>query len=394
MNRREQIGLWGSLAGLGLLATGCHKSSPPAFQFPPAPVSVSVAVAQDVPVYLDEIGLGTASESVMMTPQVSGRITERRFEDGAEVRQGQILFAIDPRPFQAQLDSAQAQLAQSKAALELAKSQFEMWAAVADTRAVSKSDYDIKKNTVAVDEAQVLAAQAAVETAKLNLEYCSIQSPVNGRASRRLVDVGNVVTANQTGLLSIQRLDPIYGDFTITERDLPAVQEEMARGTLKTLVRLPTDSEASGVPGELTFLDNAVQNSTGTVNLRATLPNANHHFWPGEFVRVRLVLAVKKAAVLIPNEAAQIGQQGPFVYVVKSDSTAELKPVTLGQRQGDQIVVEKGVSAGDQVVVVGQLAVYPGAKVQVEGTGAGGNPPAGQASSNGKPTAKAEGGKL
>ncbi len=349
-----------------VLTAGCRKADPPAFAQPPPPVSVTAAVAEDVPIYLDEIGQVAASEAVTMTPQVSGRIMERRVEDGADVKKGDLLFVIDPRPFQAQLDSAQAQVAQSKAALELAKSQLEMYTSVADARAVSKFDYDTKKNAVTMGDAQVLSAEAALESAKLNLEYCYIHSPVDGRAGRRLVDVGNVVIANQTALLSVQRIDPIYADFIITEQDLPGVQQDMARGTLKTLVRLPTDPESTAAPGDLTFLDNAVQSASGTVNLRATMANPDHRFWPGQFVRVRLVLAVKRGAVLIPNEATQIGQKGPFVYVIKADGTAELRPVTLGQRHGDRIVVESGVAGGEQVVVTGQLAVNPGGKVRIE----------------------------
>jgi membrane fusion protein, multidrug efflux system len=376
-----------------LMLAGCQKPQAPASMQRPAPVTVVAAATEDVPVYLDEIGQGTASESVTMTPQVSGRIIERHFEDGADLKQGQLLFTIDPRPFQAAVDSAQAQLAQSKAALDLAKSQLEIWSAVADTRAVSKSDYDIKKNAVAVNEAQVLAAQAALESAKLNLEYCYIHSPVDGRAGRRLVDAGNVVIANQTPLLSVQRLDPIYADFIITERDLPRVQEEMERGTLKTLVRLPADAEATACPGELTFLDNAVQNGTGTVNLRATFANPGHHFWPGQFVRVRLVLSMKKGAVLVPNEATQIGQQGPFVYVVKADGTADLRQVVLGQHHGDRVVIESGVEGGEMVVVTGQMMVNPGGKVQVVETSPGGNSAAGvQAAQGGQQRAKAGGG--
>ena len=287
-----------------------------------------------------------------------------------ELKKDQLLFTIDPRPYQAQLDSAQAQLAQSKAALDLANTQLKMYASIANTRAVSQMDLETKKNTVAVDEAQVQAAEAAVENAKLNLEYCYIHSPIDGRAGARLVDVGNVVQANTTGLLLIQRLDPIYADFTITESDLPEVQREMARGTLKTLVRIPSDAPKRAREGKLTFLDNAVQNATGTVNLRATIPNADHHFWPGQFVNVTLVLATSKGAVLIPNQATQISQQGPFVYVVKPDDTAELRPVTLGQRQGDDVVVTKGVADGERVVVTGQLTLIPGAKVRVQDAGA------------------------
>jgi len=197
----------------------------------------------------------------------------------------------------------------------------------------------------------------------------------------RLVDVGNVVQTNTTGLLLIQRLDPIYADFTITEADLPEVQRQLARGTLQALVRIPADPPNRGRQGKLTFVDNAVQNATGTVNLRATTANGDHHFWPGQFVNVTLVLATAKAAVLIPNQATQISQQGSYVFVVKPDSTAELRVITLGQRQGDDVVVTKGVAAGEQVVVTGQLTVAPGAKVRVQEAGPA-NGPAGGASSD------------
>ncbi|MFY9531465.1 MAG: efflux RND transporter periplasmic adaptor subunit [Candidatus Acidiferrales bacterium] len=350
---------------VAVLSVGCGKKVTAAFEPPPPSVTVSVAVSHDVPIYLDEIGRNGAFESVTVTPQVGGRITERHFEDGANLQKGQLLFVIDPRPYQAQLDSAQAKLAQAKAALELAKIQFARDAELVGTKAISKQDYDTKKNTVDVDEAQVEAAQAALETAKLNLEYCFIHSPIEGRAGARLVDIGNVVQANATSLLLIQRLDPIYADFTITERDLPEVQKQMARGTLKALVRLPSDGEDGARTGKLTFLDNAVQNGTGTVSLRATLPNSDRHFWPGQFVNVRLVLATEKSAVVIPNQATQISQKGPFVYVVKPDETAELRQVTLGQRQGGNVVVTNGVAAGENVVLTGHLTVVPGLKVRV-----------------------------
>jgi membrane fusion protein, multidrug efflux system len=381
MKWSKAIGAVATLAIL-LASSGCSKKSTQAAgpQFAPL-VTVARASAHDVPIYLEEIGRSGAFESVTVTPQISGRITERHFEDGAELKKGQLLFTIDPRPYQAQLDSAQAQLAQSRAALDLAKTQLKMYASIANTRAVSQLDLETRKNTVAVDEAQVQTNEAALETAKLNLEYCYIHSPIDGRAGMRLVDVGNVVQTNTTGLLLIQRLDPIYADFTITEADLPEVQRQLARGTLQALVRIPADPPNRGRQGKLTFVDNAVQNATGTVNLRATTANADHHFWPGQFVNVTLVLATAKAAVLIPNQATQISQQGSYVFVVKPDSTAELRVITLGQRQGDDVVVTKGVAAGEQVVVTGQLTVAPGAKVRVQEAGPA-NGPAGGASSD------------
>ena len=382
-----------SLALAVLTFSGCNKQTTAAtFQLPPPLVTVAVATSRDVPVYLDEIGRNGAFEAVTVTPQVPGRIMERHFQDGAELKKDQLLFTIDPRPYQAALDSAEAQLAQSKAALDLANSQLKMYASIAGTKAVSQLDYETKKNSVEVDQAQVQSAEAAVENAKLNLDYCYIRSPIDGRAGARLVDVGNVVQANSTALLSVQHLDPIYADFTITERDLPVVRQEMARGTLKTQVRIPSDPPNTARTGSLTFLDNAVQNGTGTVNLRATVPNPDHHFWPGQFVDVTLVLSTLKNAVLIPNEATELSQQGSFVYVVKPDGTADLRPVTLGQRQGDDVVVASGVAAGEQVVATGQLTVHPGAKVRIDTGAPNGMPPGGSGGAQGGGPSGAPGG--
>src|ERR1700677_789884 len=361
--RYGRLGLAAAVLLSILTMAGCSRSNVQAAPAMPAPlVTVVKATAQDVPKYLDEIGRNAAFESVTVTPQVGGRIVERHFQDGENLQQGQLLFVIDPRPYKAQLDSAQASLAQAKAALDLAKIQFARDEEVIGARAISKQDYDTKKNAVDVDQALVEAAEAALETAKLNFEYCFIHSPIDGRAGARLVDVGNVVQANATSLLSIQRLDPIYASFTITESDLPDVQRQMSRGLLRATVRLPSDAENSAKFGSVEFLDNSVQNGSGTVNLRATMSNADHHFWPGQFVDVKLVLSTEKAAVLIPNQAAQISQQGPFVYVLKSDDTAELRPVKLGQRQGDDVVVTEGVAANERVVLAGQMLVRPRGK--------------------------------
>jgi multidrug efflux system membrane fusion protein len=365
-----QSGLIGAML---LAAIGCNRQSvqggaPP--QMPPARVTVAVARTQDAPVYLDEIGKCSAVESVTITPQIAGIITERHFEDGADLKKGQLLFLIDPRPFKAALDSANAQLAQAKASQELSKLEFDRYAAVANTAAISKSDFDVKKNAVDVAAAQFAAAQSAVESAQLNLNYCEIRSPIDGRAGARLVDVGNVVKANEGSLLLIQRLDPIYGDFTITERDLPEVQKQMAKGVLKAQLRLPIDSEKDARTGNLIFLDNAVQDGSGTVKLRAEVPNGDHHFWPGQFVNVRLVLLVKPS-VLIPNVATQVSQQGLFVFKIVSDEKSPTKlavaqqPVTLGQRHGDLVVVESGLSPGDRVVTYGQMLLQPGSAVSV-----------------------------
>jgi multidrug efflux system membrane fusion protein len=358
-----------SILGLAALAfAACRQEAPAAFERPPAPVVVAAAVARDVPVYLDEVGRVAAREVVSVQPQISGRITSIHFADGAHLRKGQLLFTIDPRPFQAQVNAAEANLAQAKAALDLAKIQLDRAAKLIESKAISQEEYDLKKNAVDVAAAQVEQNRAAVQTAKLNLEYCYIRSPIDGRAGERLVDAGNVVTANQGSLLTIQRLDPVYADFTVPENDLTAVQRNMTRGSLKVEVRLP-DEPGQGRSGTLTFLDNAVQDATGTVKLRATIPNEDHRFWPGRFVKIRLVLDTLENAVLVPAAAPQTSAQGPFVYVVKEDSTAEQRPIQKGQRQGDLIVISQGVKAGERIVINGQLGVTPGGKVRVEGDG-------------------------
>ncbi len=251
----------------------------------------------------------------------------------------------------AAITAAEAQLAQARAAVLAGQ------AAIENARAAVRAD------------------QAAVESARLQLAYTEIRAPIAGRAGQRLVDLGNVVTANTGSLLTIQRLDPIYADFTVTENDLTAVQQHLARGAPTVEVRLP-DEPAAPVNGTVTFLDTAVQDGTGTVKLRATLPNPTRRLWPGRFVKVRLILSRLPRAVLVPAAAPQVSATGPFVYVVRPDSTAELRPVTLGQRQDDLIVVAKGLAAGERVVTTGHLAVAPGGKVRVQEDGGTGAPAA------------------
>ncbi len=377
-----------------LIFTGCAKKDPPAFERPPTPVTVAAAVAQDVPIYLDAIGKCAAREVVSIQAQVPGRITKIHFTDGADLKIGDPLFTIDPRPFEAELQRAQATLdkdaalknqAQENLAKDTAqanngRAQAQRYEKLNQQGIVSKDQYDqIRTNAealdaaVSADRAAVRSAEqtlqvdkAAVEMARTQLGYCYIHSPVHGRAGHRLVDVGNVVSPSSgSSLLVIQRLDPIYADFTVTQNDLSAVQQNMARGRLRVEVRLP-DEPNNLRSGELTFLDNAVQEATGTVALRATIPNSDHHFWPGRFVKIRLLLSTLQGAVLVSATAPQTSAKGPFVYVVKEDSTAELRAVTLGQRQGDLVVVDQGIKPGERVVTGGQLGVTPGGKVRIE----------------------------
>ena len=356
-----------ALLGLALIFAGlaaCNKKPEANFERPPAPVTVARAIARDVPVYIDAVGKTVAREVVSVQPQVSGRITQIHFTDGANVKIGDLLFTIDPRPYQAQLNQAEANVAQAEAALSLAKVNFARVEKVSDPRAVSRQDFDARKSAVESAEATLKQNRAAVENARLNLEYCTIRSPINGRAGQRAVDVGNVVSANSGSLLVIQRLDPIYADFTVTESELSGVQRNMAKQALKVEVRLPDDGTEPR-EGKLTFLDNSVQEGSGTVKLRATLNNNDRSFWPGRFVKVRLILQTQRDAVLVPADAPQLSAKGPFVYVVKPDSSAELRPVKVGQRQEDLIVIKDGLKADERVVVSGQLGVTPGGKVRV-----------------------------
>jgi multidrug efflux system membrane fusion protein len=411
--RRSRFGVVLSLTGLsaGLLA-GCTNKAQQNFDRPPAPVSVSVAIAQDVPTYLDAIGKTVAREVVSIQPQVSGRITKIHFTDGADVKKGAMLFTIDTRPFEATLRQAEANVSRDKALKKQAEANLARGIAQAKWGEVQvnryrklveqgvvareqyeqlRADLDSLNANADADRAAVHSADeaikvdmAAVESAKVQLSYCYIRSPIDGRAGQRLVDVGNVVnpggssggnsdsagsgnssSASSSGLLVIERLDPIYADFTISQNDLAEVQQQMRAGRLRAEVRLP-DTSDDAVIGQLTFLNNVVQNTTGTVNLRATIPNAGHRFWPGRFVNIRLVLNTIHQAVLVPATAPQMSAKGSFVYVVKQDSTAEQRPVSLGQRQGDLVVVENGVQPGEQVVINGQLGVTPGGKVRVE----------------------------
>ena len=350
----------------GAVLAGCKRSggapAMAAMERPPAPVTVVAATSRDVPIYLAEIGTTSAIETVNVQPQVGGKIMEIHFKDGVDVKKGDKLFTIDKRWFDADLAQSQAMVAQRTAELSLAKQEFERVKPLLAKKAISQQEYDTKESQVAVVDAQLKAAQAAVETATLSLEYADVKSPIDGRTGRRIVDVGNVVRANQDTLLTIQRLDPIYADFTTSERNLPTVRKHMNEGTLRVEVSVPNDGQPPGT-GELTFLDTMVQPGIGTIRLRATLNNQDRRFWAGQYVEIRLVLQVKKDAVLVPSQAVQIGQQGPYVYVVKEDQTAELRPIKQGQRQGELVVIDSGVNSGEKVVTTGHMGVMPGGKV-------------------------------
>jgi len=318
-------------------------------QAPVRPVTVAKVVTKDVPLYLDEIGACAAYETVQVQAQVNGVIIGRHFQDGSDAKKGDLLFTIDPRPFQAALDQAKAQAELDQVTL---KRQEDLRA----RKVISQQDYD-----TAVANAQ--KSQAATEAAQVNLDWCYIKSPINGRVGLRNVDVGNLVGPSTPSLVTIQGLDPIYTDFTVAENDLPLVRKYLGGSNVKVQIHL-ADGSITPRTGDLYFIDNAVQPGSGTVKARGVTPNPDRALWPSEFVRVRFILDMLKNATLVPAQAVQVSQSGPFVFVVKPDNTVDLRPVKPGQRQeGDLTVIESGLKPDETVVVTGQLALAPGAKV-------------------------------
>ena len=325
------------------------KNAAKANQPPVRPVLVTKVVSKDVPVYLDEIGTCAAYETVQVQAQVTGVITSRNFQDGSDVKKGDLLFTIDPRPYQAAVDQAKAQTVLDQITL---KRQQELRA----RNVVSPQDLDTA-------QANTAKSEAVAEAAQVNLDYCYIKSPINGRVGLRNVDVGNLVNPSSPSLVTIQGLDPIYTDFTVAETDLGLVRKYLGGPNVKVETRDP-DGKVAPRLGDLYFIDNAVQPGSGTVKARAVTPNPDRALWPMEFVRVRFILDQINDAKLVPAQAVQISQNGPFVFVVKPDNTVDLRPVKPGQRQdGDLTVIESGLKADETVVVTGQLALAPGSHV-------------------------------
>jgi multidrug efflux system membrane fusion protein len=354
------------LGGLFLFRGFANREAPP----PPPPPQAVVAtkvITRDVPLYLDEIGNCTAYATVQVQAQVSGQIAARHFIDGAELKKGDLLFSIDPRPFQAVLGQAQAALAQARSQQQLDETNLKRSQDLFSKGAIDQQDLDVAVTTVKNDVGKTQGAEAAVAAAQLNLDYCQIVSPIDGRAGERLVDVGNIVAGGNGGvgavLLTIESLDPIYTDFAVAESDLAKVRPYLGKTNLKVQTQAPGDPAASRL-GDLTFVDNTVQPGAGTVKMRATTPNPDRVFWPMEFVRVRMILDTLKDAKLVPAEAVQISQRGPYVFVVAPDNSVAIRLVRPGQPEdGGMVVIQDNLQPEETVVVSGQLALAPGVKV-------------------------------
>lgn len=344
--------------------TGCSKQPAPPPKLPS--VVVTHPTVSSVPRYLDYPGHIEAYNTINVQTQIAGELTGMYFEEGTEVTAGQLLFTIDSRPYRAALDKAEAALAQSIASLRYAEETAQRYSKLVQEEYVAQLQYDQYLTNVLVEEASVLANEAEVETAKLNLLYTTIYSPISGVAGKKQVDVGNYVTvADNPSLITINQINPVYASFYVPDVDLPTIQKYQAGGELKTIIYLNEDRSLA-YEGKLTLIDNQVNENTGSIFMKATLCNDNKELWPGEFVDVRVILTTIDNAIQLPYQAVQLGQQGHFVFVVNSDNTISMKNVKVGQRQGDLLVIEEGLAATDVIVLEGQLNLYPGAKVEIQ----------------------------
>lgn len=360
ITKNSRIAVLGIFSALALLtACGKTKAGPPVDTA--APVVVAAAMQRDIPLEVKAVGTVEAYSNVQVKSMIAGEITKEGFAEGQDVRRGDLLFVIDPRPYQAALAQAQGNLARDSAQEANARAQGTRYAALFKEGVVSREQYD--SITAAADALKqaVEADRAAVETAKVNLTYTTIFSPIDGRTGNLMVHRGNVVKANDISILSINQVQPIYATFAVPEMYLPEIKRSQAGRKLVVTVRVP--NEPKPAEGVLTFIDNTVDPATGTIKLKATFTNHDRRLWPGQFADVSMTLSTDKNAVLIPSAAVQTGQNGQYVFVVKPDNTAELRNVTVSRVVGSDSVITSGVQAGEQVVTDGQVRLTPGKKV-------------------------------
>jgi multidrug efflux system membrane fusion protein len=329
------------------------------------PVSATAVVQQSVPLTTKAIGNVEAFSTVVIRALVAGELQQIHFKQGAEVHKGDLLFTIDPRPLQAALDQAVGTLAKDRATLANARALAARYRKLFDEGIASKEDLD-QYNTSADTQAGLVAAdEASVENAKVQLSYATIRSPISGMTGNLLVYEGNLVKANDlTSLVTITQATPIYVTFAVPEGELGKVNRARAAGPVRVEAALPSD-DTHPLGGVLTFVDNAVDTTTGTIRLKATFENAERRLWPGQFVKVTVTTGVEANALVVPSQAVQTGQDGPYVYVVKDDLTVEPRPVKPGPSSEGVVVVAKGLTAGERVVTDGQLRLFPGAKVEI-----------------------------
>ena len=345
--------------------SGANEKKRPAV--PPAvPVSIAVAAERNMPVILRAIGNVDAYSSVAIKARVDGQIVEVNFREGQAVRKGDVLFRLDARPLEAALRQAEANFARDTASRDQARSQERRYFDLLEKHFVSKEAYARIGTAAETAEAALKASEAAVETARLNLQYCTIRSPIDGYVGRIMLQLGNLVKANDTNaLVVINQVMPIYATFAVPEQRLSEIRRHMADAPLDATV---SSADARHVPlatGRLVFVDNAVDVNTGTIKLRAEFKNRDLALWPGQFVNVALKLYDQTNAIVVPSVAVQTGPQGEFVFVLKPDATAEVRKIAVSRTEGDLTVIAQGLAKGERVVTRGQLRLVPGVKVVV-----------------------------
>ncbi|MHB8844485.1 MAG: efflux RND transporter periplasmic adaptor subunit [Nitrospirota bacterium] len=343
--------------------SACSKDKPQ----PPrvVPVVAEAAGRKNMPLQVKAIGNVEAYNTVAVKAQVNGEISEVFFREGQDVRKGKLLFRIDPRPFEAALKQAEGALARDRAQALNADAESQRYASLASKGFVSKQEYDRVRTNADALNAVVQADEAAVENARLQLEYTAIMSPIDGRTGAITAQKGNVVKANDLPLVIINQIAPIYVTFSVPEQDLANIKRFQASGDLHVEASVAQNGTRP-VAGKLTFIDNKVNTQTGTILLKATFPNQDRALWPGQFVEVLLTLTTERNRTVVAAPAVQTGQQGQYLYVVKDDATVEMRPVTVARTVDRWAVIEKGVQPGEVVVTDGQLRLVPGAKVEIK----------------------------
>jgi len=330
-----------------------------------APVTTATATLAAVPLQVRAIGNVEAYSTVSVKAQVAARVEKAYFTEGQDVGKGDLLFTLDRRPFDTALQQAEANLAKDQAQLENAKAEADRYTKLFQEGIVSKEQYDSMRTNADALAASVRADKAAIEKAKIDLSYCTIQAPIDGRAGALLVHPGNLVKDNDAVLVVVNQIHPIYVTFSVPEQHLADIKRYRAQGPLKVEAVIPTQ-EQNPAQGVLTFIDNAVDSTTGTIKLKGTFENPDNRLWPGQFVNVALTLTTQSNAVVVPSQAVQTGQVGQYVFVVKQDMTAEYRPVVAGNNIAGETLIQKGIQAGETVVTDGQLRVVPGMKVAIK----------------------------
>lgn len=351
---------------LSVLLPACSANKEEPKPKPPVPVKVAVSAQKTVPVQIRVIGNVEAYSTVSIKSQVNGILEKVYFREGEDVRRGELLFTIDSRPFEAALRQARAALARDIAQEKFARTQASRYAALLKDGIVSQDQYEQLRATADALAETVRADRAAVDNAVVMLGYCSIRSPLDGRTGNLMVQAGNLVKANDVPILvTINQIHPIYVTFSVPEQELAGIKRHMASRNLKVEAFIPGDT-GPAEQGVISFLDNMVDSATGTIKIKGTFANGQTRLWPGQFVDVVLTLANIPDAVVAPSQAVQTGQEGQYLFVVKPDRTVALRQVETGVQFNGEIVIAKGLRAGETVVTDGQLNLVPGAKVEIK----------------------------